>query len=304
MSISATSSVTLPSGQSVCLDIDTSAGGWAFGSPQDAYVYFAAGVEVNDQAPMPPGLATRRSPWQVGFIQNVVSETLIVTYDGVAPIRLSVSTPCLDASPSGAPWFCGRVSDVLHFGQIQGVNSFWYQGTGKPVAFTISMADWPRFTVYNFLGGGCFPASAGAQIRSVECTRVFRTWIAAREETSPRNLASSYLLVQMTEFAIRVTTTLDVGGANPLFRNEYRAALAGTGRPLPPFAGLDVAAEYGGLAGGGFVQRSISWGPPAPGIRPVIVPPLANELYPQQLNAQNHSVSPQSLSLMTVTRCL
>jgi len=304
MAINAESEVTLPDQRGVCLDVDRSAVGWAFGSPQDAHFAFGANIEVDDRPPMPPNLASHRSPWQVGFVQNVVSEALNLRYDNMALISAPVTIPCLDASPASTPWFCGRINGVLHFGQVQGVNSFWYQGPGKPVRFRISMADWPRFAVFNFFGGGSYPTSAGRQIRSVECTRHYRTWIAAREEMSPPNLAASYILLQMIDFAIKVTITLGPNGANPLFKDEYRAAHAGTNQQLPAFANLNVDAEYGALVRGSFVRRSLSWGPPSPRIQPVVVPPVANEFYAAQIHAQNGRVSPQSLSLTAVTRCL
>lgn len=305
MAIIARSGLSFPGSQtSVCLEVDRTSGGWAFGSPQDAHFAFDADVEVNDSAPMPPNLASHRSPWQVGFIQNVVSETLSLRYDNMTPISISVSTPCLDAFPSSVPWICGRVNNVLHFGQVQGVNSFWYQGPGKPVRFRISMADWPRFTVFNFFGGGSYPTSVGNQLRSVECTRHFRTWIAAREESNPPNVASNFILLQMMDFAIKGTITLGPSGANPLFREDYRAAHAGTGRQLPAFANLDVRVQYGAIVRGRFAEQRLRWGPPSQRVQPVVIPPLANEFYPAQRHAQNSRVSPQLLSLTTITRCL
>jgi hypothetical protein len=166
------------------------------------------------------------------------------------------------------------------------------------------MADWPRFVVYNFFGGGSYPRNAGNQVRSIENIAHFRTWIAAREQMSPPNVASSYILLQMIDFAIRVTITLSPNGANPLFRDEYRAALAGTGAPLPAFASLDVTADYGRLVNNRFAARNIGWGPVHSGMVPVVIPPMANDLYPSQMHSQNSNVAPQSLSLMTTTRCL
>lgn len=222
----------------------------------------------------------------------------------MAPVSLSISRPCLDASSHSLPWVYGREENVLNFGTVQGVNSFWFQGPGKPVNFQISMVDWPKFTVFNFFGGGSAPAVNSHQIRSVECIRRFRTWIAAREEMSPANVVSSYTLLQMIDFSIKVTITLSAPGANPLFRTEFRGIVAGTSQPLPPFATLDVAAEYGTGVGSGFAQRDLRWGPPPANIQPVVVGPLANDFYPPQIHAQNPNVSPQFISLTSAVRCL
>lgn len=304
MAIIATTSVRLPSPRTqTCLLVDTSAGSWAFGSPDDAHFYFAADVLVNDAQPMPPNLASGRSPWEVGFIQNIVSETVSATFDGNPPITTSVTTACLDAMSTSSPWIFGTVNNILHYNRLQGVNSFWYR-RNHPLRFRISMADWPRFTVFNFFGGGSYPRSRGGQIRSAVCTRQFRTWIAAREQTSPANLASSYVLLQMIEFAIRATITMSATGANPLFDREVRAAHAGTNAQLPAFGTLDVAADYGNLVDGSFVAGALRWGAPAAGIQPVVVPPFANNFYPAQNHSVNGNIGPDSISITSVRRCL
>lgn len=293
----------LNNSNNVCLEVDGTSGGWVFGSPRDAYFAFTADVEVNDRPPMPPNLVSG-SQWQVGYIQNVLSETIKLKYDNMNPISLSVSTPCLDALPGNAPWVCGRVNNVRHVGQVQGFNSFSYQSPGKPVRFRISMADWPQFLVFNFFGGGSYPRNAGSQVRSVECIRRFRTWIAAREEISPSNLASSYILLYMIDVAFKGTIILEPNGANPLFMAEYRAANIGTNQRTT-FAGISVDAKFGIVNKSKFSQPPLfRWEEASQHTQPVIVPPFANEFYPPQLRAQNSSVVPQWLSLTTATRCL
>ncbi|HEX2255948.1 MAG TPA: hypothetical protein VHG92_04450 [Afifellaceae bacterium] len=299
-------SIRLPQRRTrTCLAVDRSAAGWAFGSPDNAFFYFVSDVVVDDSPPMPSGLVSRRSRWQVGFIQNVVTETMILRYDDVAPIpTLSVSTPCLDALPDPAtlPWYCGTFNHPQR-GRIQAVNSFWYQGSDKPIRFRISMVDWPRFTVYNFYGGG-IPTNNSRQIRLVECTRHFRTWIAAREEVSPGHDVRSYHLLHMIDFAVKVTMTVGPTGANPLFEHEYHAANPMPGAQHPDFGVFDSDVQYGSIVRGQFHQGSIGWGPPAPQINPVVIRPLANQWYQAQIQAQNSRVAPQWLSPTSVTRCL
>jgi hypothetical protein len=212
----------------------------------------------------------------------------------------------LDAFPATQPWYCGLERNILHFNQVQGVSSVSFAGSATPVQrASISMADWPRFAVYNFYNGGSYPASAGQQIRSVESVRHFRTWIAARQQARPADQVSNYIFLSMIDFAIKTTITLDASGSNPLFANEYRAAHLGTGRPLPGFGILDVAVDYGVLTRRrGFQRGQIRWDPYSSRNQPVLAPPLANDDYPAQLNAQNGSVGPSSLSLSTRTRCL
>jgi hypothetical protein len=297
------SSITLPSSSSVCLAVDTSTGGWAFGSPEDAHFFFEAEIEFTGDASPPPSVATG-SEWQVGFIQNVVSEIMNLTYDGMAPISLAERQRCLDASPSSQPWIHGAVRDVLHYGNVRGFDSVLF--SGRPVRVRIAMADWPRFAVYNFFGGGSLSTSHGAQIRSIENTRHFQTWIAARNATSPANMVSSYTLLGMVDFAIQTRITLGTGGPNPLFRREYEAAQAGTSGPSPAFTTLDVHVEYGAMVGrtNQFAEGELAWGPPPSGDQPVVVPPLANDHYPAQSHQRNDQVAPRSLSLMTVRRCV
>jgi hypothetical protein len=131
--------------------------------------------------------------WQVGFIQNVVSDDTILGYESGRPVHPPMHRgQLLDAlRPGTQAWLTNQPSVTIHH---PGNRTETVRGWGTIVAgasaatLELNMQDFPRDRLCEFRN--CGPR--GNPLAEYRRGVAFQAWLAARRQTDPESVASSY----------------------------------------------------------------------------------------------------------------
>lgn len=152
-------------------------------------------------------------PWQIGYIQNVLSERITARYDSGEEESFSHGALLDAARPGSQTWIYSKGFAVTNPSgvELRGFADFIYGGGQGPANLRLAMEDSPFHSYYNVYGGG----AGGDQLRQLTDTIRFGLWIAAKRAPDPPNVVSSYKVLARAEFAF--ITTLTITGHNSLF---------------------------------------------------------------------------------------
>lgn len=245
-------------------------GGWQLGTE----------VRYDRRFPLPQDPPTNEE-WQVGFIQNVLSENCTCRYASGSTVPVIHRTPILDAErPGTQAWMyqyaitrpTGESVSIHPWAPINfGAGQVSLVGNSGMTSIRLSTRDYPKSQYFNFFRG----VYNGDQLREVRHTIQFRAWLAAKRATARADDPRSYSLIALTN-AFTLSYELDVPGLIPAFAAASRGAPA-AGRPG------SMIAEPGARC----AVSELSWAQARPNSpRPIVSGATANDTLGQRHNQQ------------------
>jgi hypothetical protein len=196
----------------------------------DGWTWNAAATVSGSPVPSRANFPIRRGDnWQIGFIQNVVSQQGSFQYEGLRnPVACNLNTQLLDAlRPGTQAWLTPTAQFAARDESIQTWCSFTYDPPQSPAMTRLTMRDFPLDTYYM-----SFQNNGVNFLRSFRQTTTFRLWLAAKPGNAPEDQAVSYRLLAVADFAVTVQVTLT--GQNPFTAHLARANFAAGGPSVPP----------------------------------------------------------------------
>jgi len=176
-----------------------------------------AEVQISKNNVLPP----TRQQWKVGFVQNLLSDTLSYKFKGSSAKTITLNKKLLDQKPKfNEPW----QSPEQH--PTEGVTRFdtFDIGIGD-ITISLSTTDVPCKLYHNYKGGD---RNLG-QLEWVKNSMSFGLWVLARPVNAPAQELNSYIIVSAHEWSLTESLTVVRG---PKFVTDALKVVSG---PQPRF---------------------------------------------------------------------